>query len=80
LATDLKNHVEICTKFKDLLDTPVDVQNEKQRLQIVKIILKSADLANPSKPFPIARYWANMIQEEFFLQVRTCSTKVFTQT
>mmetsp|Transcript_8193 Transcript_8193/g.9088 ORF Transcript_8193/g.9088 Transcript_8193/m.9088 type:complete len:630 (-) Transcript_8193:52-1941(-) len=71
LATDLKFHMELLTKFKETFlngEPNVEALTRDHRALLIKIILKSADLSNPSKPFPIARYWANMIQEEFFLQ------------
>ena len=30
--------------------------------------MKTADLSNVCKPFPIAKYWASAITEEFFYQ------------
>lgn len=47
----------------------LQVTNEEHRTMMSRVILKAADLSNPSKPFPVAKYWAEVIQEEFFLQV-----------
>uniref|UniRef100_A0A6B2LAM8 PDEase domain-containing protein n=1 Tax=Arcella intermedia TaxID=1963864 RepID=A0A6B2LAM8_9EUKA len=70
LATDLAKHMQNVSAFQSFLEsnpTP-DRDNDEHRAVIGKMILKSADLCNPAKPFRIARYWAEMIQEEFFLQ------------
>ena len=39
------------------------------RLLLMQILIKTADISNPAKPFSIARYWADLVQEEFFMQV-----------
>ncbi|CAD7938925.1 unnamed protein product [Amoebophrya sp. A120] len=42
-------------------------QPEKAAL-LRNLILHSADISNPMKPFPICRAWAYLVLEEFFLQ------------
>jgi hypothetical protein len=38
------------------------------RLLLCQILIKMADISNPGKPFPLAKRWARLVQEEFFLQ------------
>jgi len=73
LATDLSRHMKTVTDFESLIDSTkntsgIQKSNEDHRSMIARVILKAADLSNPSKPFPVAKYWAEVIQEEFFLQ------------
>ncbi len=35
---------------------------------LLQTIIKCADISNPARPFPIAKYWAEIVQEEFYLQ------------
>jgi hypothetical protein len=44
--------------------------NREHRALLLEIILKCADISNPTRPPPIAAYWSQMVQEEFFAQVR----------
>jgi len=67
LATDLAHHMEITAQFNSVASK--FTKDEKQhRMLMLQILLKAADISNPGKPFEIAKYWANMVQEEFFAQ------------
>lgn len=67
LATDLAHHMEITAQWNSALNK--FTKDEKpHRLLLLQILLKAADISNPGKPFEIAKYWANMVQEEFFAQ------------
>eukprot|EP01127_Copromyxa_protea_P009999 TRINITY_DN2403_c0_g1_i3.p1 TRINITY_DN2403_c0_g1~~TRINITY_DN2403_c0_g1_i3.p1 ORF type:complete len:473 (-),score=72.62 TRINITY_DN2403_c0_g1_i3:104-1522(-) len=68
LATDLSKHFDEMAIFENLKGETLDRDNEEHRKLISKMIMKCADLSNPTKPFTVARYWALMIQEEFFQQ------------
>lgn len=70
LATDLSNHVSSLSSFDSMLDSGIvlDKDNEEHRAVVATMLMRAADLSNPAKPFPIAKYWAHMVQEEFFLQ------------
>lgn len=68
LATDLAKHMELINKFKAIVDS-FQTDNADHHLLLMQILIKSADISNPAKPFPVARYWADMVQEEFFIQV-----------
>ena len=69
-ATDLTYHVDITTKYKAILDESFDSTNMKHRFALMEILLKCADSGNPARPWPIARYWASLIHEEFYAEVR----------
>ena len=83
LATDMAGHMEIVGKLgacashfqKVHLFSPImhiltaSLQEDKaQKLLLLQTIIKCADISNPARPFPIAKYWAEIVQEEFFLQ------------
>lgn len=67
LATDLANHMEVTGKWNACrVEFKKDESNS--RMLLLQIILKCADVANPAKNFEQAKYWAEMVQEEFFAQ------------
>jgi len=67
LATDLAVHHEILTKFNNVI--PIYSRDIREHRQLLcEIIIKCADISNPVRPFSIAKYWAEMVQEEFFRQ------------
>jgi len=67
LATDLAHHMEITGQWNSTI--PKFTKDDKShRLLLLQVLLKAADISNPGKPFGIAKYWANMVQEEFFGQ------------
>ena len=68
LATDLSKHMELFNKFQATIES-FQADNADHHLLLMQILIKSADISNPAKPFPVARYWADMVQEEFFIQV-----------
>jgi hypothetical protein len=61
--------MDIMAKWNSIVPT-FSKENKEHRLLLLQVIMKAADISNPVKPFPIAKYWANMVQEEFFAQVR----------
>jgi len=68
LATDLVLHVEILGKWNQCVESGFVKENKDHRSLLAQIILKCADIANPGKRFDQAKYWAQMVQEEFFSQ------------
>eukprot|EP00741_Cyanophora_paradoxa_P003254 tig00000691_g3162.t1 len=81
LATDMQKHFDIVKKFKARLavteSQPVpegekrrwlEMDEKEDRRMLVEIILKCADISNVVKPFPIAKRWGDVLQEEFFHQ------------
>ena len=68
IATDLpRYHVEIVTKFENCLSS-FSKDNPEHRQLLLEILLKSADISNPCRPFHIAKYWSYMVVDEFFAQ------------
>lgn len=67
LSTDMLKHVEIVTKFTTMVDQ-FTRENREHRALLLEIILKCADISNPTRPPRIAAYWSQMVQEEFFAQ------------
>mmetsp|Transcript_11255 Transcript_11255/g.16890 ORF Transcript_11255/g.16890 Transcript_11255/m.16890 type:complete len:758 (-) Transcript_11255:37-2310(-) len=69
LATDLARfHVEICAKFDSVRSTGFSKDKKEHRNLLLQIMIKSADISNPCRPFHISKYWSYMVQEEFFAQ------------
>jgi len=68
LATDLSSHLEIIGKFKSLCEGGYNKDNREHVKLLMQLTLKCSDVGNPARPFPIAKYWAEMVQEEFFFQ------------
>eukprot|EP00698_Gefionella_okellyi_P003609 TRINITY_DN13389_c0_g1_i1.p1 TRINITY_DN13389_c0_g1~~TRINITY_DN13389_c0_g1_i1.p1 ORF type:complete len:580 (-),score=133.94 TRINITY_DN13389_c0_g1_i1:81-1820(-) len=68
LATDLALHMEYQTKFAALVDGTYDKDRREDRLLLVQLLLKSADISNTCKRYELAKYWSDMVQEEFYQQ------------
>eukprot|EP01126_Amoeba_proteus_P010174 TRINITY_DN13951_c0_g1_i4.p1 TRINITY_DN13951_c0_g1~~TRINITY_DN13951_c0_g1_i4.p1 ORF type:complete len:597 (+),score=128.04 TRINITY_DN13951_c0_g1_i4:68-1792(+) len=68
LATDMSKHFELLVNFEKIVTSGLDRDKEEHRKVVSKLLIKCADLSNPAKPFHITRYWALMVQEEFFRQ------------
>jgi len=67
LATDLSKHMEIINKVEAI--RPNFTKDEADhRLLFMQLLIKFADISNPSRPFSIARYWADLVQQEYFIQ------------
>eukprot|EP01062_Namystynia_karyoxenos_P062145 TRINITY_DN55073_c0_g1_i1.p1 TRINITY_DN55073_c0_g1~~TRINITY_DN55073_c0_g1_i1.p1 ORF type:complete len:1454 (+),score=400.58 TRINITY_DN55073_c0_g1_i1:105-4364(+) len=62
LATDMVCHEETCAHYSQLRTDPTD---ERFRGLTMCMLLKTADLSNVAKPFPISVRWAGLICEEF---------------
>ena len=63
LDTDAKNHFVLCTRFKHGLE-----MKQLSRGLLSSMLLHIADVSNPTRPGPVARKWAFVVQEEFFNQ------------
>lgn len=67
LATDMGRHVELYNKI-DATSHLFDATSVEHRHLLMQGIMKTADISNPAKPFHICKYWAELVQEEFFQQ------------
>ncbi|XP_076444816.1 cGMP-inhibited 3',5'-cyclic phosphodiesterase 3A-like isoform X3 [Babylonia areolata] len=72
LATDLKRHFEILAEFNAKVnddDAPgVDWTVETDRLLILQMVIKLADINGPAKVHPLHFQWTMRIAEEFYEQ------------
>ncbi|KAJ3005307.1 High affinity cAMP-specific 3',5'-cyclic phosphodiesterase 7A, partial [Thoreauomyces humboldtii] len=69
LATDLSQHFPLISQFKSKVSSTFapDEQREDRHL-LWKILIKCADVSNPTKSWPIYERWVRVILEEFFRQ------------
>ncbi|KAH3761974.1 HD-domain PDEase [Pelomyxa schiedti] len=72
LGTDMARHVELMSQFNLRVssnaynpDTSMTLDDE---VLLLTIILKFADVSNPSRPWEICQRWTRSIEEEFFEQ------------
>jgi len=76
LATDMSKHMGNLADFEKLVEnSQLDRGSEENRRLLAKMVMKLADLSNPARPFILAKYWALMVQEEFFQQVGSFSVR-----
>ena len=69
LSTDMINHskqLDIMKKYIE--DHKNNENNPKDNQNFIDIFIHSADVSNPTKPFPIYLKWAKLIVEEFCQQ------------
>ena len=69
LATDMSQHQKIIDEVsKRIGDGKMDFANPQNRVAMMKIVIKVADLSNLSRPFDTGSPWANTLVEECFSQ------------
>lgn len=69
LATDMTYHFSICSKFESKISLgAISKDSAEDRLLLMKIIMKCADINNQSRPFYIAKKWSHMCIQEFLSQ------------
>eukprot|EP00479_Gromia_sphaerica_P008206 TRINITY_DN3028_c0_g1_i1.p1 TRINITY_DN3028_c0_g1~~TRINITY_DN3028_c0_g1_i1.p1 ORF type:complete len:397 (-),score=81.23 TRINITY_DN3028_c0_g1_i1:113-1303(-) len=70
LATDLASHFDHIGNFKRrmTLGDPFDVGVREDRINILTMALKCADLGHASKPREIHHRWTQLVMEEFYRQ------------
>ncbi|EAY00362.1 3'5'-cyclic nucleotide phosphodiesterase family protein [Trichomonas vaginalis G3] len=69
LATDMSKHFTLLKEFKALNDEGKwDKTQPDIRLRMMKLLLKTADISNVSRPFELADRWCDVLCEEFFRQ------------
>ena len=47
------------------------MSSPENRRQILRMVIKCADVSNPARDLPTMKVWANRIAEEYFQQVKT---------
>ena len=70
LETDLSKHFEIFSKFKTKAIMLGDIKYEKSedKMIILSMALKCADIGHSAKSREIHQKWTNLVMEEFFNQ------------
>jgi len=69
LATDMAQHFDLLGKFKSkLAGNGFDPKDRKDRLLLLQIAIKCADISNPTKSTFLCNAWATRVMEEFFRQ------------
>eukprot|EP01006_Ploeotia_vitrea_P048804 TRINITY_DN67274_c5_g2_i1.p1 TRINITY_DN67274_c5_g2~~TRINITY_DN67274_c5_g2_i1.p1 ORF type:complete len:916 (+),score=76.39 TRINITY_DN67274_c5_g2_i1:94-2841(+) len=68
LATDMARHREFLERFRKMVASGYNVEDPDHRRLACALLIKCADISNPSKPFDISRMWGIAMNEEFYLQ------------
>lgn len=68
LATDMAIHFDLLKNFNSQLEATPNVNEWKDRNLLYQMIVHLADIANPSRPFLLARGWAERVIQEFCKQ------------
>jgi high affinity cAMP-specific and IBMX-insensitive 3',5'-cyclic phosphodiesterase 8 len=76
LATDMTKHFEYLKKFENLMKVSSLVDGEQPQIAATpemkvaakRILIKTADIANPCRPQELCVEWAKRIAEEYFKQ------------
>lgn len=69
IATYMGDHERYLKALSDRIESGLPATAPDFRLTLMQILIKGADLSNVARPFPVARFWANAIEAEFFLEV-----------
>lgn len=68
LATDLAQHFQVISSFKNKAQNAVSFNSRDDRILLLKMFLKCADVSNPTKEWTLYNKWASNVLEEFFRQ------------
>lgn len=69
LATDMSQHFKEVNHIKDrMAKADFSLDNEKDKLMILKFTFHLADISNPVKKWEICRDWTDLLYVEFFSQ------------
>ncbi|KAI9099265.1 Pde4d2 in complex with inhibitor Npv [Phlyctochytrium arcticum] len=69
LATDLSQHFPLISTFKSKVTSNFDpYETREDRMLLWKILIKCADVSNPTKCWALYERWCHLILEEFFRQ------------
>lgn len=68
LATDMGKHFELLRLFKSNSYEKKSFSNADIRLEVLKILIKAADIGHSAKMIDIHKKWSLLISEEFFRQ------------
>ncbi|GFH17131.1 PDEase domain-containing protein [Haematococcus lacustris] len=65
MATDMAIHFDLLKNFNTQIEAKPDIDEWQERNLVYQMIVHLADIANPSRPFPLARGWAERVIKEF---------------
>ncbi|KAG5509171.1 hypothetical protein JKF63_06180 [Porcisia hertigi] len=68
LATDMAKHGDEVKRFKEVVESGFDKQQERHRRTLLETLIKAGDVSNVTKPFEMSRMWAMAVTEEFYCQ------------
>jgi high affinity cAMP-specific and IBMX-insensitive 3',5'-cyclic phosphodiesterase 8 len=70
LATDMSRHFEYITKFQQIIPNLPDLEEnrESNSMTVCRMMIKCADIANPTREWKLCVQWAMRIVEEYFFQ------------
>jgi high affinity cAMP-specific and IBMX-insensitive 3',5'-cyclic phosphodiesterase 8 len=70
LATDMSRHFEYLTKFQQIIPNLPDLEEnrESNSMTVCRMMIKCADIANPTREWKLCVQWAMRIVEEYFFQ------------
>ncbi|XP_055379485.1 high affinity cAMP-specific and IBMX-insensitive 3',5'-cyclic phosphodiesterase 8 isoform X2 [Condylostylus longicornis] len=71
LATEMTRHFEHLAKFVSVFGADVDrdvIPDDENQILIRRMLIKVADVSNPSRPLSYCVEWARRIAEEYFTQ------------
>ena len=63
LATDVTTHLQFMKDFEMSV-----AQQRVSALQAMKVMMKAADISNPTRPLPVYAKWVGGVMREFFAQ------------
>jgi hypothetical protein len=69
LATDMAVHFDLLERFTKAAAAAAAAGGAwPERPLLLQMVVHLADLSNPSRPFPLARRWAELVVAEFLAQ------------
>jgi hypothetical protein len=69
LSTDMAKHFTFLKEVNEKLDNgPLFSNNPVDRMVLMDLVLKCADISNVARPFELADKWCDVLCEEFFRQ------------
>eukprot|EP00899_Mesostigma_viride_P018970 jgi/Mesvir1/27074/Mv20766-RA.1 len=70
LASDLKRHFGVLDALKARVaqEAPWDVERDSDRIMLLQMLLKVADIGHSAKPLALHKEWSHRVIEEFYRQ------------
>eukprot|EP00195_Chlamydomonas_chlamydogama_P012048 CAMPEP_0202894308 /NCGR_PEP_ID=MMETSP1392-20130828/3741_1 /ASSEMBLY_ACC=CAM_ASM_000868 /TAXON_ID=225041 /ORGANISM="Chlamydomonas chlamydogama, Strain SAG 11-48b" /LENGTH=290 /DNA_ID=CAMNT_0049578963 /DNA_START=290 /DNA_END=1162 /DNA_ORIENTATION=- len=65
MATDMAIHFDLLKNFNSQIEAKPNLNEWQERNLLYQMIVHLADIANPSRPFHLARGWAERVIQEF---------------